>query len=40
MLCISEATVKVHVKNILGKLGAASRTQAVQIAQKRGIIGR
>jgi len=38
LLCISEATVKVHVKNILGKLQAASRTQAVQIAQRRGII--
>jgi DNA-binding NarL/FixJ family response regulator len=38
LLCISEATVKVHVKNILGKLQAASRTQAVQVAQKRGII--
>jgi len=40
LLRISEATVKVHMKNILGKLGAISRTQAVQIAQKRGIIGR
>ncbi|GLQ99334.1 response regulator transcription factor [Dyella mobilis] len=40
LLRISEATVKVHMKNILGKLGAISRTQAVQIAQKRGIIER
>jgi two-component system NarL family response regulator len=38
LLRISESTVKVHMKNILGKLGAISRTQAVQIAQKRGII--
>ncbi|MBD8880827.1 MULTISPECIES: response regulator transcription factor [Rhodanobacter] len=40
LLRISEATVKVHMKNILGKLGAISRTQAVQIAQRRGIIER
>jgi DNA-binding NarL/FixJ family response regulator len=37
-LSISEATVKVHMKSILGKLGADSRTHAVQIAQRRGII--
>jgi DNA-binding NarL/FixJ family response regulator len=40
LLCITEATVKVHMKNILGKLGASSRTQAVQMAHKRGIIER
>lgn len=40
LLCITEATVKVHMKNILGKLAVSSRTQAVQIAQKRGIIER
>jgi two-component system NarL family response regulator len=37
-LRISEATVKVHMKSILGKLSADSRTHAVQIAQRRGII--
>jgi two-component system NarL family response regulator len=37
-LSISEATVKVHMKSILGKLDADSRTHAVQIAQRRGII--
>lgn len=37
-LCISEATVKVHMRSILGKLDADSRTHAVQIAQRRGII--
>lgn len=37
-LNISEATVKVHMKSILGKLGADSRTHAVQIALRRGII--
>jgi DNA-binding NarL/FixJ family response regulator len=40
LLCISEATVKVHMKNILGKLGVTSRMHAVQVAQKRGIIER
>ena len=37
-LSISEETVKGHVKNILGKLGANDRTHAVTIALKRGII--
>jgi DNA-binding NarL/FixJ family response regulator len=38
LLGITEGTTKVHMKSILAKLGAISRTQAVQIAQKRGII--
>ena len=37
-LSITEETVKGHVKNILSKLGANDRTQAVTIALKRGII--
>jgi DNA-binding NarL/FixJ family response regulator len=37
-LSISEETVKAHVKNILQKLQASDRTQAVTIAIKRGII--
>ncbi len=37
-LAISEDTVKAHVRNILGKLGANDRTHAVTIAVKRGII--
>jgi two-component system, NarL family, response regulator len=37
-LAISEGTVKFHVNNILGKLGADDRTQAVTIALQRGII--
>jgi len=37
-LSITEDTVKGHVKNILSKLGANDRTQAVTIALKRGII--
>lgn len=37
-LAISEGTVKYHVVNILGKLGADDRTQAVTIALQRGIL--
>jgi DNA-binding NarL/FixJ family response regulator len=37
-LGIVEGTVKIHVTNILGKLQAADRTQAVTIAIKRGIL--
>lgn len=35
---ITEATVKAHITNILEKLEAADRTQAVTIAIKRGLI--
>ena len=37
-LFISEETVKVHLKHIMGKLGASDRTQAVAIGVRRGII--
>src|SRR5262245_57392784 len=37
-LGITEATVKTHVTNIFGKLGAADRTQAITIAMKRHIL--
>jgi DNA-binding NarL/FixJ family response regulator len=37
-LFISEETVKVHVKHIMEKLGAADRTEAVTIGVRRGII--
>lgn len=37
-LHVVESTVKVHVTNILAKLGVADRTQAVLAAIKRGII--
>jgi two-component system, NarL family, nitrate/nitrite response regulator NarL len=37
-LGISEHTAKFHVGSLLGKLGAASRTEAVTIATRRGIL--
>ena len=38
ILCISENTVKAHVKSILTKLDAIGRTEAIAIAIKRGLI--
>lgn len=35
-LCLSEDTVKGHVRNVLAKLGANDRTHAVVIATRRG----
>ncbi len=37
-LAISEHTVKFHVASILGKLGAGSRTEAVSLGIRRGIV--
>jgi DNA-binding CsgD family transcriptional regulator len=37
-LYISEKTASVHVSNILGKLGAGGRTEAVAIAASRGLL--
>jgi DNA-binding NarL/FixJ family response regulator len=37
-LDIAEGTVKLHVSSILGKLGAADRTEAVTRALQRGIV--
>jgi len=37
-LNIVEGTIKVHLKNILSKLGVSDRTQAILVAVKRGII--
>jgi two-component system, NarL family, response regulator len=37
-LSLAEETVKVHVKNILAKLGAKGRTHAVTVGLRRGII--
>jgi two-component system NarL family response regulator len=38
ILGISEHTVNLHVKSILNKLGAASRTEAVTLALRKGIL--
>jgi DNA-binding NarL/FixJ family response regulator len=37
-LLISEDTVKAHIRNLMDKLGARDRTQAVAIGVRRGII--
>jgi DNA-binding NarL/FixJ family response regulator len=37
-LGISEHTAKFHVGSLLAKLGAASRTEAVTIATRRGLL--
>ncbi|MDM7830398.1 helix-turn-helix transcriptional regulator [Cellulomonas edaphi] len=39
-LFISGKTVSVHVSNLLAKLGASGRAEAVSIAHQRGLIGR
>lgn len=38
-LYISGKTASVHVSNILAKLGASGRTEAVAIAHRRGLVG-
>jgi ATP/maltotriose-dependent transcriptional regulator MalT len=37
-LFISRATVRTHVDNILGKLGVHSRAEAVDVAQRHGLL--
>jgi two-component system, NarL family, response regulator LiaR len=37
-LTVSPSTIKSHVSNILSKLGVASRTEAVTLALRRGIL--
>ena len=37
-LGITEETIKVHVRNIMEKLSAQDRTEAVTMALRRGII--
>jgi DNA-binding NarL/FixJ family response regulator len=38
-LDVTAKTVEWHVSNILGKLGAANRTQAVVVALEQGLLG-
>jgi DNA-binding NarL/FixJ family response regulator len=38
LLGITAGTVKTHVQAVMGKLNAASRTQAVSIAMRRGMV--
>jgi DNA-binding NarL/FixJ family response regulator len=38
VLCLSESTIKTHVSNLLVKLDAKRRTQAIQIAKSLQII--
>jgi two-component system NarL family response regulator len=37
-LCLAHKTCSIHVSAVLGKLGAHTRTEAVAIAQKRGLL--
>ena len=37
-LVVSRSTVKFHVSNVLSKLGASSRTEAVSLALKRNLV--
>ena len=37
-LVVSRSTVKFHVSNILMKLGATTRTEAVAIALQKGLV--
>ena len=37
-LDISESTVKVHVTHILEKLNVTGRTEAINVALKRGLV--
>lgn len=38
LMCVGEDTVKYHLKNLYEKLGARRRTEAVLLAQKRGLL--
>lgn len=38
-LCVSDSTVRTHLRNINSKLDASSRTQAVAVGRRLGLIG-
>jgi two-component system, NarL family, response regulator LiaR len=38
-LTVSQSTVKFHVSNVLSKLGAGSRTEAVSLALRHDLVG-
>ena len=38
-LCLSEETIKSHVRHLLAKLQARSRAHAVAVGYRRGLIG-
>ncbi|WP_407670397.1 response regulator transcription factor [Ornithinicoccus halotolerans] len=38
-LFVTTKTVSVHVSNVLAKLGARSRTEAVAVARRAGLLG-
>ncbi|WP_368665102.1 LuxR C-terminal-related transcriptional regulator [Mycobacterium avium] len=37
-LFIAESTVKLHANNLFAKLGASTRTEAMRIAIRRGLV--
>ena len=37
-MVVSRSTIKFHVSNVLSKLGAASRTEAVSLALKHKLV--
>ena len=37
-LFISENTVKVHLRNLHAKLGASTRSQAISVARRMGLL--
>jgi len=37
-LMISEATARLHVSNVIGKLGAANRTEAVSLTLQNNLL--
>ncbi len=38
-LCVTDSTVRTHLRNINGKLNVTSRTQAIAVARKLGLMG-